>query len=292
MAQLGNTVIRGSLFVSGGISGSIDSALGDKDGADITVTYGASLAKTIDGNNIVTIKLLKKDGITALSAIAIDPLTLDKVLQAGSSSSRAITLSGTVSLTSVINISGVLTQSGIADFTNATDYSSSTVAAIKVAGGMYVAKKIYCNSTIQGVSVVGAVWNDIAEYREVIEDSSPGTVVKEIGNDKLIKTWNRLEPGCSIISDTYGFSMGKTEKAKTPISIAGRVLAKYCGTKDDYVIGQAVCSGPEGCVSPMTRKEIIEYPDAIIGFVSSFPGYKIWGSGEVEVGRRIWIKLR
>lgn len=292
MAQLGNTVIKGSLFVSGGISGSIDTAIKDGDGANIAATYGAKLSTTVNGSNVVTINLLKKDNATVLSSVTIAPLNLDKVLKAGNSSAVAVILSGAVTLSGAVGIGGVLTQSGVLNITNATEYTSASAAAVKVVGGMYIGKKLFCNSTIQGVSVIGAVWNDIAEYREVIEDYEPGTVVKEIGNDKMVKVWDRLEPGCSIISDTYGFSMGKTEKAKTAISIAGRVLAKYCGTKDDYVIGQAVCSGPEGCVSPMTRKEIVEYPDAILGFVSSFPEYKVWGSGEVEVGRRIWIKLR
>lgn len=292
MAQLGNTVIKGSLFVSGGISGSIDTAIKDGDGANIAATYGAKLSKSVSGTNVVTIKLLKKDNISELSSITIDPLTLDQVLLAGATSSKNMTLGGVITLNGAVSFNSTLSLSGIANITNATEYTSASAAAVKVVGGMYIGKKLFCNSTIQGVSVIGAVWNDIAEYREVIEDYEPGTVVKEIGNDKMVKVWDRLEPGCSIISDTYGFSMGKTEKAKTAISIAGRVLAKYCGTKDDYVIGQAVCSGPEGCVSPMTRKEIVEYPDAILGFVSSFPEYKVWGSGEVEVGRRIWIKLR
>jgi hypothetical protein len=28
-----------------------------------------------------------------------------------------------------------------------------------------------------------------------------------------------------IISDTYGFAIGETEKCKTPVAVAGRVLA-------------------------------------------------------------------
>ena len=41
----------------------------------------------------------------------------------------------------------------------------------------------------------------------------------------------------------------------------------------------------------MTRIEIVEYPDRIIGIVSAIPNYKKWGSGDVEVNDRIWIKV-
>ena len=42
----------------------------------------------------------------------------------------------------------------------------------------------------------------------------------------------------------------------------------------------------------MTREEIREYPERIIGTVSAVPNYEIWGSGNVEVNGRIWIKVK
>ena len=42
----------------------------------------------------------------------------------------------------------------------------------------------------------------------------------------------------------------------------------------------------------MTREEIKEYPERIIGTVSSVPTYKKWGSGNVLVNGRVWIKVR
>jgi len=38
-------------------------------------------------------------------------------------------------------------------------------------------------------------------------------------------TNQRLIPGCSIASDTFGSAMGKTLDAQTPMAVAGRVLA-------------------------------------------------------------------
>jgi hypothetical protein len=42
----------------------------------------------------------------------------------------------------------------------------------------------------------------------------------------------------------------------------------------------------------MTREEIMEFPDRIVGVVSEIPTYETWGTGNVEVNGRIWIKVR
>lgn len=42
----------------------------------------------------------------------------------------------------------------------------------------------------------------------------------------------------------------------------------------------------------MTREEICEWPDRIVGIVSEIPEYERWGSGNVEVNDRIWIKVK
>jgi hypothetical protein len=46
----------------------------------------------------------------------------------------------------------------------------------------------------------------------------------------------------------------------------------------------------------MTRDEIIQYPDRIVGTVSCVPDYDTWGGGEdrqpIQVNGRIWIKVR
>jgi hypothetical protein len=42
----------------------------------------------------------------------------------------------------------------------------------------------------------------------------------------------------------------------------------------------------------MTREEIREWPDAIVGYVSEIPVYKYWGSDNIEINGRIWIKVK
>ena len=41
----------------------------------------------------------------------------------------------------------------------------------------------------------------------------------------------------------------------------------------------------------MTREEIREWPDRIIGHVSEIPEYETWGENNVAVNGRIWIKI-
>ena len=146
-------------------------------------------------------------------------------------------------------------------------------------------------ANIRASKVYGAVWNDYAEYREC-DLLSPGTCVQENDNGYLTISDKRLLAGASIISDTFGYAEGETEKAQTPIAVSGRVLAYTYLPREMYHAGMAVCSAPGGTVDIMTRNEIRDYPDAIIGIVSEIPDYETWGSGNIEVNGRIWIKVK
>lgn len=144
---------------------------------------------------------------------------------------------------------------------------------------------------IEGDLVTGAVWNDYAEYRKA-ESIEPGRVVVESADGEMKLSTERLQPGAEIISDTFGFAIGETDEYKTPIAATGRVLAYPNEDRYSYPLGCAVCSGPNGTVSQMTREEIREYPERIIGTVSEIPEYKTWGTGNVEVNGRIWIRVK
>ena len=148
-----------------------------------------------------------------------------------------------------------------------------------------------------GNSVTSAVWNDYAEYRQC-KEKQPGRCVQENDNGWLDRTNARLIPGASIISDTWGFSQGKTDTATTNVAVSGRVLAYTYRDRHEYHAGMSVCSAPDGTIDIMTREEIMMYPDAIVGIVSEVPEYETWGGGEdadrdpVKVDGRIWIKVR
>ena len=143
-----------------------------------------------------------------------------------------------------------------------------------------------------GGQVYGAVWNDYAEYRKQYYDIEPGRVVYDLDDGHVMQTEKRLMPGAQVVSDTFGFAIGETKECKTPLAVSGRVLAYTHRNRYDYHAGDAVCSAPNGTVDIMTREEIINYPDCIIGIVSEIPEYEVWGERSVAVNNRIWIKVK
>lgn len=164
---------------------------------------------------------------------------------------------------------------------------------------------VYTN--LSATKIYNAVWNDFAEYRES-DIYEGGRVLVSNGSGKLVLSTERLQPTAHVISDTFGCSVGQSDSAKTPIGVAGRVLAYTYQDRNNYKVGDAVCAAPNGTIDIMTREEIIQYPDRIIGIVDEIPNYEIWhqvstqydGNGnygghheaEVEVKNRIWIYVR
>lgn len=175
-------------------------------------------------------------------------------------------------------ISGTLTVGGAGN------------SALTVTNGIGCAS-LTATGEIHGNKVYGSVQNDYAEYR-ICDCLEPGRIVCENGDDTLSIATERLQPGANIVSDTFGFAIGETNEAKCPIAVSGRVLAYTWEPRGAFNAGDAVCSGPNGTVSRMTRKEIQEYPERIIGTVSAVPTYEYWGTENVAVNGRIWIKVR
>lgn len=118
--------------------------------------------------------------------------------------------------------------------------------------------------------------------------------MREVGDGSLVLTTKRLEKGCEIVSDTYGFAIGETDDCKTPIAATGRVLAYPYEDIEEFKthIGDPVCSGPNGTVSIMTEEEEEKYPSRIIGTISEIPTYETWGTGNVKVNGRVWIRIK
>lgn len=104
-------------------------------------------------------------------------------------------------------------------------------------------------------------------------------------------TDRRLIPGCSVLSDTYGTLLPGEKKDDVPMAVCGRALVYTYKDRNEYHAGMAVCSAPNGTVDIMTREEIKEYPDAILGYVAGIPDEATWSKDDVPLNGRIWIKL-
>lgn len=170
---------------------------------------------------------------------------------------------------------------------NKTGAATGYYASNTKTTGVYIERLSDGNQT---QILMGAAWNDYAEFRNQEEYIEPGYCVASYDNGKVYKTTKKLQACDGIVSDTFGFSIGKTEKCQTPLAVSGRVLAYYEGDINDYHSGDTVCAGPDGKVCKMTREEIKEYPDRIVGIVSEIPTYEKWNN--VYTKNRIWIKIR
>ena len=168
-------------------------------------------------------------------------------------------------------------------------------------------KHAWNTTHIYAGAVHNAVWNDFAEFRES-NITEPGRVLISNGYGQMILCQTRLAAGAKIISDTYGCSVGESDKAKTPLGVAGRVLAYTYQDRNNFKPGDAVCAAPNGTIDIMTREEIKEYPDRIIGIVDEIPNYPRWEQyhtcykdntnssttkvADIKVNGRIWIYVR
>ena len=282
----------------------LQTAVTDPSAAGTAVNFIATISQNTNGvitPTKSTVRTVSKGNTGLCPALPNESTTTKYLRQDGTwvappnttySAGTGLTLSGTTfSLsTSYLPLSGG-TVTGVTTFSNNTASSSTSTGAVKITGGLGVGGNIY------GSKVYNAVWNDMAECRNA-ETMEAGCCVREDADGIMKKTSERLMAGCRLTSDTFGFCMGETDEARTPIAIAGRVLAYPTGDVARYHLGDAVCSAPDGRIDVMTREEIKEYPERIIGTVSEIPTYDVWYGGTKEnpqpvpVNGRIWIYVR
>ena len=248
-------------------------------------TTGQALVKNSNAN-----------GDTTWATISAD----DRVLKAGDTMTGNLTISRAgVAWTKWVNTQTQVSIEMWSDTTNQGIYTRGywTGSAYTASAGwiLYRGTDSYVHTSFR---LYGAVWNDYAEFRQsdVLE---PGRVIKENGDDTLSLSTKRLERGCEIVSDTFGFAVGETSKAKTPTAATGRVLAYPYEDREIFKqhIGWPVCSGPNGTVSIMTEEEERLYPSRIIGTISAVPDYEVWYGGNqgdtpIKINNRIWIRIR
>ena len=172
--------------------------------------------------------------------------------------------------------------------TSSKIYVTGTPSTGTVTGTLQYNANVYISDNV----MYGACWNDYAEYR-ISNCQEPGRVICENGDDTLSLATERLQPAGNVISDTFGFAIGETEQAKTPIAVSGRVLAYPYESREEFKknIGRPVCSGPNGTVSIMTDEEYRDKGYCAIGTISAVPDYEEWGTGKVKVNGRVWIKV-
>lgn len=243
---------------------------------------GGTLTKQTGNKYTITLRPLTDSALSVIGNLSAEHVVLQ-----GGQGDATITLSDSTATNKIVlsvDTSGnaSMTMSGV-------DSSSTTTGTMVVTGGVGVSGNIYA------ANVYGAVWNDFAEFREG-PANIPGYVFSEVGDDTIELSRRRLQPGSMICSDTYGFAIGETDKAITPIAVAGRVLAYPMEDREEYRyhIGGFVGASENGRVTIMTPDEVMNYPESIIGTISAVPDYEEWGAEghKVRVDGRVWIKVR
>lgn len=217
------------------------------------------------------------------------PITQLEITASGATFAGALTVSGALTLGGAVQFANnTLNKSG--DDCYFGDQNVGGAFCIKGSNGATQLRFIQYNGTAaaaitwdgtkltSSAPFYGAVWNDYAEFREA-DSVEPGYVMIEDGDDKLTKSTERLQSFAGVSSDTFGFAIGETDRAKTPIATSGRVLVYPYQKRENYKSGDCVCSAPDGKVDIMDRDEIQKYPDKIVGIVSHVPSYKKWGGG-------------
>lgn len=236
----------------------------------------------------------------------------DGTIQAGSSGSYTWTSGGVLTTSRIIATSttdavpgsvaavALITGSSTGAHTEMDNNEIITKTNASTKSSFYINES--CEITSGGL-VKNAVWNDYAEYRRA-ETIEPGYCVATQEDGIMYKTNERLYRGAHVISDTYGHAIGMSDTAKTPIAIAGRVLVHPYQDRNNYHIGDCVCATYDGKVDIMTREEIKEYPDRIVGIVDEIPTYEIWNetytfyksgsetTSQTPVNGRIWIYVK
>lgn len=212
-----------------------------------------------------------------------DPITPANIgAQAAIDVSGILKGNGTTIVAATAN-SDYVDPSSVTNFTNTTASTSKTTGAITIAGGLGVAGQIYADK------VLGAAWNDYAEFRSIFGSAEPGDVVIEFARGFVVKSDKRLCSCGMVVSDTFGFSIGQTNESDVPVAVSGRVLVSVEGDRSKYKVGDVLCTGSCGKASRMRWYERILFPHRAIGIVSSIPNKLYWN--EVEIKNRVWMKV-
>ena len=255
--------------------------------ASYQIEIGAAVSWT---STLTSGEQIGKLTINNTENILYAPVASDRVAKAGD------TMTGNLTAPAVLvpksgDSSVLMTMFYNADNTRGLWDSFSQKCLVRTTDGV----TCYSDMNFSAPMVEGAVFNDYAEYRALkdpIESYEPGYCMTCNRDGKLFRTSSRMQHCEGITSDTFGFSIGRTDEATVPLAVAGRVLVYTSEDPSTYYTGQAVCASRGGRVSKMTDTEIAQNPDRIVGIVSEVPTYETWGTNNIKVNGRIWITVK
>ena len=137
-----------------------------------------------------------------------------------------------------------------------------------------------------------AVWNDIADFQKINGEKIPGKCYFDTIDGAEICTERCQKSVIGILSDTYGFGVGGSERPDNgPFAIAGWVLAYVA---DECEPGDPLTNDEDGNLSKMTEVEKALYPERLIAIYKKPETKTVWGTEDtsIEVKGRHWVKVK
>lgn len=138
--------------------------------------------------------------------------------------------------------------------------------------------------------VYNAVWNDIADFVDVREDTDIefGKAYFRNTDGNVYKTRGKKDVSFGIASDTYGFCGGEnSKKRQMPIAVCGWVLAHV---DEIYKAGTALVASENGVLTKASLWDKLFYPEKIIATFDRVEIRNFWNG--VAVNGRYWVKVK
>lgn len=183
-----------------------------------------------------------------------------------------ISEAGNIDITGTVNIGAEGTLEGGQD--------TPTGSGVLGYNGYFYATRVY-----------NAVYNDIADFQQVIDKIEYGKCYYDTPDGAKICTERCQMAVIGIASDTYGFGVGIREDGSyAPFAVAGWVLAHV---DKEYLTGTPLTNNEEGVLTEILLSEKQEFPERIVAIYKKKEPDKFWGSyDEIEVNGRSWVKVK
>ncbi len=140
--------------------------------------------------------------------------------------------------------------------------------------------------------VWNAVWNDVADYQELVGELIYGKCYVDTYEGLVLST-ERCQLGVAgIASDTFGYGVGVGgHKTEVPIAVAGWVLAYV---DKEYPSGTPLTNDEYGLLTEMTKEEKRDYPERLIATFKRPERQELFGpeNSKISVNGRCWVKVR
>lgn len=157
-----------------------------------------------------------------------------------------------------------------------------------------VSPSLNVGGTIAGGTVLGAVFNDLADAIPVGEgDVLEAGYCYGFDGEHYTKTSEYMQKSyIGIHSDTFGFLMGNEEgKKKLNVAVSGFVLAYV---DKEYEVGTPLTCTTDGYLTEIKLEDKVNYPERIVATYWKNEPSEEWGpeNKKVRVNGRKWVKVK